>query len=91
MRKRKWGGSRRERAAAVLAVLLGAIATRTPAQAAGPAVRAFNGRIGAGYAWTHVEDDRSSLGGTAFETDTHQGFLSGTMTIPLGDALGLRR
>ena len=35
--------------ATVMAALLGAIAASPSAQAAGPAVQALNGRIGAGY------------------------------------------
>ena len=60
------------------------------AQAAGPAVQALNGRIGAGYEWNRIDEDESSFGGIAYETDTHQGFVTGTMTVPLGDSLGLR-
>ena len=90
MKRRDPVGSGRTRLATVMAALLGAVAASPSAQAAGPAVRAINGRIGAGYVWTHLEEDQSLFGGTADETDTHQGFVIGTMTVPLSDSLGLR-
>lgn len=87
----KWVGSRRNGAAATSATLLGALLVGASAQAAGPAVRALNGRVGAGYVYSDFEDDGSFFGaGSVVGSEDHQGFLTGTLTVPLGESLGLR-